>query len=123
MFSFQDETNNIYDKYKQSPITYNLTLPLNPTSVRKLMLAYPHIYNVSILSNEYRHYFEVALGYWLSAGGNPEKKFDYYKYASYMGGTLDKSGTVHDGIISKSQGNSRGLFLNKTSKLEWMTLK
>ena len=77
------------------------------------MLAYPHIYNVSILSNEYRHYFEVALGYWLSAGGNPEKKFDYYKYASYMGGTLDKSGTVHDGIISKSQGNSRGLFLNK----------
>lgn len=77
------------------------------------MLAYPHIYNVSILSNEYRHYFEVALGYWLSGGGNPEKKFDYYKYASYMGGTLDKSGTVHDGIISKSQGNSIGLFLDK----------
>ena len=62
--------------------------------VKALMSTIPAVYNVTLLTNDYYHYFETALGYWLSGGGKPKEKHDYFKFASYIGGSLDK--TVDD---------------------------
>ena len=71
------------------------------------MNANPNIYNASLVTSDYNNYFETALGYWLSAAGNPEKKFDYYKYASYMGGTRDKTGLLMPFPLTLSQGKRK----------------
>ena len=78
------------------------------------MKSLPNVYNASILTSDYHHYFEVALGYWLSGGGHPEKKFDYYKYASYMGGTLDNTiSQKENSTLSLVQGGSIIYYLLK----------
>ena len=77
---------------------------MDAEKTRALMSLLPEYYNTSILTDHYNRYFEVALGIWLSGGGRPSQKFDYYKYSSYMGGSLDTSVTDKESIISRSQG-------------------
>jgi len=69
---------------------------MDETKTRALMNTLPEVYNTSLLTPHFNRYFEVALGYWLSGAGNPENKFDYHKYSSYMGGSLDKSVKASD---------------------------
>lgn len=81
---------------------------MDATKTRALMELLPEIYNTSVLTDEYHRYFETALGFWLSGGGHPEKKFDYYKFSSYMGGSLDRT-VVPDRVstnLSRAQGNN-----------------
>ena len=78
---------------------------MNSVQVKELMSSMPLVYNVSMVTDDYHHYFETVLGYWLSGGGRPAKKFDYYKYASYMGGSLDNTATNPLSVVSKAQGS------------------
>ncbi|XP_065662076.1 protein dispatched homolog 1 isoform X3 [Hydra vulgaris] len=86
----------------------NYSIPLSKHDVISLMETLPNIYNTSILSDDYHHYFEVALGYWLSNGGYPKTNFDYYKYASYMGGSLDTTSPSKNSTLSLVQGGRYG---------------
>lgn len=97
-----------YHKYSKNPVNYNFSIPLNGEKVKQLMSTLPIIYNVSLIGNEYYHYFETALGYWLSAGGNRDKRFDYHKYAMYMGGSLDKTSPEPPTNLSQAQGGRYG---------------
>ena len=61
------------------------------------------VYNTSILTEDYKNYFEVALGYWLSGGGNPD--YNFYKYSSLMGGSIDRS-QGYSPILTQAQGKN-----------------
>lgn len=110
--------------YKKSSL-HNISfgIPMDATKTRVLMDLLPEVYNTSILTDEYRRYFETALGFWLSGGGRPDKKFDYYKYSSYMGGSLD--GSVVDKHVqldsSRAQGKPLQLIMSRIRR--WSTLK
>ena len=49
----------------------------------------PIVYNETMLSDEYKRFFEVGLGYWLSNGGNPNPGYNYFVYGNWIGGSLD----------------------------------
>ena len=71
------------------------------------MASLPNVYNPNV-TDDYKRYFETALGYWLSNGGKPDE-FVFYKYSSYMGGSLDKSAHDPSSIESMAQGVFRQL--------------
>ena len=42
-----------------------------------------------MITAEYRHFFEIGLGFWLSNGGNPNPGYHYFVYGNWMGGSID----------------------------------
>ena len=101
--------------FVNSNVTFGI--PMDEEKTRALMELLPGVYNTTLLTSSFKRYFEVALGFWLSGGGRPDQKFDYFKYSSYMGGSLDPSVPLplqaKDSIIALSQGktNCRGVIL------------
>ena len=81
---------------------------MDEQKTRALMELLPGVYNTTLLTPYFKRYFEIALGFWLSGGGQPDKKFDYFKYSSYMGGSLDPSVPLpldaKDSIVPLAQG-------------------
>ena len=87
----------------------------------------PGVYNTTLLTPYFKRYFEIALGFWLSGGGQPDKKFDYFKYSSYMGGSLDPSVPLpldaKDSIVPLAQGKYFLNYILKTLLSEILNLK
>ena len=67
----------------------NLSLPINEERAKTVMKAHPVVYNASMVTDEYRHFFEVGLGFWLSNGGNPNPGYSYHVFGTWMGGSMD----------------------------------
>ena len=84
---FQVESNKT--KY---PPESDFALPTTETKILPLMKANPSIYNVTILSNSYYRYFEVALGFFIFDGRSPgyANTYDFEVYSKLAGGSLDE---------------------------------
>ena len=100
---------------------------MDEQKTRALMELLPGVYNTTLLTPYFKRYFEIALGFWLSGGGQPDKKFDYFKYSSYMGGSLDPSVPLpldaKDSIVPLAQGKYFLNYILKTLLSEILNLK
>eukprot|EP00795_Rhopilema_esculentum_P002676 gene2676-884_t len=67
----------------------NISLPIDERKAKIIMQTRPIVYNETMLSGEYKRFFEVGLGYWLSNGGNPNPGYNYFVYGNWIGGSLD----------------------------------
>ena len=76
-------------KEKKFPEDANLSLPIDQSKAKTLMKAQPFVYNDTMITPEYRRFFEIGLGFWLSNGGNPNPGYHYFVYGNWMGGSID----------------------------------
>uniref|UniRef100_A0A7M5XG14 SSD domain-containing protein n=1 Tax=Clytia hemisphaerica TaxID=252671 RepID=A0A7M5XG14_9CNID len=102
---FNDKMKYHQKHHSLSDTNATFKIPMTKEDIKRLMDTLPKVYNTSLLTNDYKNYFEIALGYWLTSGGNPGYNFD--KYSSYMGGNLDLS-TGNSGIYTQAQGGRYG---------------
>ena len=74
---------------KRFPRGTNLSLPIDEGKAKMLMKARPIIYNETLVTQDYKRFFEIGLGYWLSNGGSPSPGYSYFVYGNWMGGSID----------------------------------
>lgn len=78
------------------PKETNLSIPTSGEKIRELMQNNPDLFDMSLVSNSYDRYLEVALGYWLTNGNTSFNSHDYYTYGQLLGGEQDPTDNADD---------------------------
>ena len=71
------------------PNNTDFSVPVNSRKMKDLMKYNPQLYNVTLATDVYYRYFEVALGYWLTHGNTSYSTDDYVTYKRLLGGEMD----------------------------------
>ena len=79
------------------------------------MKALPHVYNETLVTQDYRHFFEVGLGFWLSERGNPRPGYQYFLYGNWIGGSIDPTAKSSlSNLLTRVRAVAQGIFLTES---------
>ena len=79
------------------------------------MKALPSVYNETLVTAEYRRFFEVGLGFWMSERGNPRPGYQYFLYGNWMGGSIDPTAKSSlSNPLTRVRAMAQGIILTET---------
>lgn len=94
----------------QYPNGLDLSLPINSDKARTLMKYDPNLYDISMVTDEYYRFFEVAVSNWLTRGNTSYNHPEYNSYRRMTGGRMDTTSdhsNIFQGNITHVLGNPR----------------